>query len=151
LTLAALHSGAQSIDRDAALRRVESVFKKAVLLPAGSPLLEGTLRSAKLANPAVSEDEWAAIRVEVSSAATATFRDDDDAMFKWLRTALQQLSVAELERLASVLEDPAYLKYQAAILAPGAQGDFTNMTIGYMRRFAMAGNEVLAKHGLKVR
>jgi len=135
--------------RDRYYRRIEVAFKQASVFTADSPLLEGLLQSAKSSNPAVPDAVWQSLRPELAASVTAALQDDGGATLRWLHASLDQLSDSELEHMASIYEDPVFLKAQRSMASAGAQQEAMKRSLLNALLISAGTNSVLSKHGLK--
>jgi hypothetical protein len=149
LVVASLVCQAQSTSREESFLRIERSFKVATLFTADSPMLVSLLQSAKSANPSVSETDWRNMQPEFATSITSALRNDGGSMLRWLHASLDQLTDAELERMAEIYEDPVFAKSQKAMSSAAAQQEAMRRNLVSARLISVGINSVLSKHGLK--
>ena len=147
LLLFVSNSFAQTTSRDAIIEKIESAYTRTTMFSAESPFVKNMLAPAITANPGVSKEAWADIAKEVAPALSNVMAEKGGLMDTLLRTSLESLSEDELKRLESILNDPAYLKFQAAMAAPSVQRQLMQSVMSNTLKMGAAINGVLSKHG----
>ena len=139
----------QTSKREALIQRIEMAYAGPAVFDVDSPLLAQVLGGARAANVGVSAELWAALKPEFAVAITAVMRDDDGLLRNALRTGFASMSDEELDKLAGLLEDPVYVKFQGIMVGPIAQTAILKGTALKGMRLGGAINSVLSKHGLR--
>jgi hypothetical protein len=140
---------AQSLPRDALIDRVESIYVETSLLPPDSPMVEMFLEAAKSANPGVSNDKWFDIKIELATTFTKVMTEKGGVLDTIIRSSLESLSDAELDKLGQILSYPVFYKFQAAMIRPSTQNQLMQVMVGIKSKPKAAANSNLVDHGLK--
>jgi hypothetical protein len=136
--------------KDALIRKVEVDSMRNTVFTPDSPLLDSLLAPAKAANPTASADTWTAVRTDTASAITSTMFGPDSAVSQAMAQSLNQLSVAELQHLDTLLTDPVLVKFQRTMASPDTQRALMQGMAASTLKMQAAMNDVLQRHGLKV-
>lgn len=134
--------------RDAVIARIEQQFCNTVLT-ADSPVVASVLTPARQANPNLNPDEWRDITKEASVAISESMTQRGGMLDTAFRAAIASLSDAELKRLETLLSDPTYRKFSAAMTSPATQQKVVEAVAMNGLLMQAAVNGVLARHGLK--
>jgi hypothetical protein len=144
------HTSAQSASREATIEHIEALtFGQTNVYTPDSPIVALLITEAKAANPAEPQSTWDSIKAELATALAKAMTENGGPMRGVLSGALDSMSDAELNRLANMLDDPAYRKFQAALSTPSLQRRIMAASGANGARMQSALNTVLAKHGLK--
>lgn len=141
---------AQTSPRNVLIGRIESISSHTIY-SADSPLIEGLLVAAKVANPGVNSDTWADIKRETALTLSDFMAERGGSLDLRLRPSLETLSDAELERLCQILGDPVYNKFQRTLITPHAentQGQILKAMTDEALKYNATINSVLKRHGL---
>jgi hypothetical protein len=110
--------------------------------------MEKFLQAPKAANPTVGTETWVAVKKEMASALNAAMTEKGGLLDTILRKSMENLSDKDLARLAQILGDPAYGRFQAALASPEMQKQMMQAVLGDTARITTAINGVLSSHGL---
>jgi hypothetical protein len=145
LACLAITTRAQSVDREAQFKRLESAYSS--VFRESPPLFVEWLRTARSMNLQVPPQEWNDVESEIVQ---TLHRLQSTALRSWLGHVFEGLTDSELEHFATLMEDPVLVKASALAAAPKFQQEL----------FVMAGSQavtwpaeairtVLEKRGLK--
>ncbi|MBK6006346.1 hypothetical protein JJB11_09610 [Ramlibacter ginsenosidimutans] len=140
---------AQEMPRSVALEKISASWADVQLLADNSPLGEMMVAPYRSANPGVSTEEWAAIKKELLAAFSKTFTSPQGVLDILVRKTLEGFSDAEVARLATLLDDPVYKKYQAASASPAMQQQFVRAMAASALQVGSTANSIMARHGLR--
>lgn len=146
LVLVAPIASAQSDQREQLVKQITSTYSNADAISADSPMIDRLLEAAKSANRQVSEQQWKSVKTEVASAFKSLMQDMLGAT---LQTALADFTVNDLSKLASILEDPIYKRFQVTMSSPMVQKQVLASQPKMGLQMIAVINTVLASHGLK--
>ena len=149
LILCSSVASAQTPSRDELINQIETIYARSTILSPDSPLIDMYLSTPKQANPNTSSETWATVKQEVAIAVTNVMTRKGGSMDLVLRKSLDALSDTELSRLIQLLNDPVFVKYQAAVNSPAAQKQMMQGMVGMALGLNAAINKVLVSHGLK--
>lgn len=150
LMCCSLVRAAQDPGREALISRIEVQYTSSTVFGADSPFIGEMLRGAHSSNPTVDEAMWKEIQIDVAAALTSVLTAKGGALDLFLRGGLNPLSTDELKRLASLLADPVYRKFQGSMNSAANQNQMIQSIMGSSLSMMEAVNGVLAKHGLTV-
>jgi hypothetical protein len=142
-------SQAQTIDRDAAISRIEALHVGQLVLDADSPFLSFMLRPVASTNPGLSKDELNKIAKDFSAEVVNILTNKGGAYDTFFRTALGDLSDSELIRLEQLLNDPVYRRMQMSMGSTQGQRGMIQAMSASTSKLKPAMNSILSKHGLK--
>lgn len=149
LCLLASSAFAQADSRVELIHRIEAAYTRTTMFSPESPFVKNMLGPAIRVNPGVSNDIWDGVAKEVAPALSQVMTEEGGAMDTFVRASIEPLSDAELQRLATLMNDPAYLKFQAMMTSSSAQQRLIQAVVGDTAQMAAAINAILARHGLK--
>jgi hypothetical protein len=141
--------GGDDTDREKYISAIESIYFKTTVLSADSPFVSNLLVSAKSANPGVSDGVWTSVASEVAGAFEGLLREKGGLTDTVLRSAMQDLSTADLAHLTDVLSDPVVMKYFAATRSAATQKQLAKGLWATTARLEEAVNKSLRERGLK--
>jgi hypothetical protein len=139
---------AKAPSRDDLIDHVEAIYLQTSIFSSDSPLLDLFLQGPKAANREVSPETWSLVRKETATALNAAMTARGGALESILRKSLADLADKDLVRLATILKDPVYSKFQAALASPAVQKQMLQALMGDTVRINAAINGVLSSHGL---
>jgi hypothetical protein len=146
LFLVTLLSVARAGSRGELVETIESLQARAMLTTGPVPLVTLTLSAARRQNPSVSEATWSEIREEILSAMTKPLLVSGSQFDTAFHLAVHLLSDDDLKGVLAAMSNPAYLKYQAAIVSPSVIQGFVNVQRQFASALLPEVNKVFAKH-----
>lgn len=147
--LVSVSSASNTASRNDTIERIEALQLNESVFTPDSPFLMSMLQPALQANPGVGDEELHAIRIEAAPALSKVLTEPGGLLDTTYRTALAPLSDAELDRLAELLSDPVWRKFNASMAAPATQQQFVKALMSNTLQTRAALDAVLTKHGLK--
>lgn len=108
------------------------------------------LAAAKSANPNINSEKWEKVKVDTAASLTRTLAENGGPMGGVLVGALDAMSDTELERVAQLLDDPAYSKFQAILASSAVQQRVLQKTAKTSEKINDAVNAAISSNGLIV-
>jgi hypothetical protein len=143
-------AAAADASKDALIRKVEFDSMRNTVFTPDSPLLDTMLSPAKAANPNVDANTWEGVRTDTASAITSVLFGPGSGISTAMEQSLNQLSVAELQHLDTLLTDPVLIKFQRTMASPDTQRAMMQGLTASSMKMQAALDDVLKRHGLKV-